>query len=360
MDFASLMSAELSKKKDPPVQSESAKKYLKKAELETQRQEAYLKEQAALQRERESKLQQKRKRDEEEADKARERDEKRRRLAEESKSRREEQEAREERARRKRIGLPELPANNQNSSEETPRPDNEEDIPEPELHLKLRTLNEPVILFGESHSARLKRYKILTAATKSLTPTSTGPIPTTLPPLPESDLKIPTTIPKTPEARTYLYRQLSTYFNLLFTEWAHTLAARPLAVKTTSQGIQAASTMQSSLTSLHPLVQKLESNTLSDSILAPLLEIVCAVQERRYVDANDGYLRLSIGKAAWPIGVTMVGIHERSAREKLHESDVQGHIMSDEVTRKFLQGIKRCLSFAQTRWPPEDFGQLMG
>ena len=87
---------------------------------------------------------------------------------------------------------------------------------------------------------------------------------------------------------------------------------------------------------------------------------MAAAQERRYVDANDGYLRLSIGKAAWPIGVTMVGIHERSAREKLHESDTAAHIMSDEVTRKFLQSIKRCLSFAQTRWPPEDLMQLMG
>lgn len=54
----------------------------------------------------------------------------------------------------------------------------------------------------------------------------------------------------------------------------------------------------------------------------------------------------------------MVGIHERSAREKLHESEA--HIMSDEVTRKFLQSIKRCISFVQTRWPPWDQGQLMG
>ena len=91
------------------------------------------------------------------------------------------------------------------------------------------------------------------------------------------------------------------------------------------------------------------------------MEIVNAAQERRYVDANDGYLRLSIGKAAWPIGVTMVGIHERSAREKLHEGEGgKAHIMSDEVTRKFLQSIKRSLTFAQTRWPPEDQGQLMG
>jgi pre-mRNA-splicing factor 18 len=55
-----------------------------------------------------------------------------------------------------------------------------------------------------------------------------------------------------------------------------------------------------------------------------------------------------------------VGIHERSAREKLNENENAAHIMSDEVTRKMLQGIKRCLSFAQTRWPPEDLGQLMG
>jgi pre-mRNA-splicing factor 18 len=112
---------------------------------------------------------------------------------------------------------------------------------------------------------------------------------------------------------------------------------------------------------MRPLFKKLEKFDLADSILEPVVEIVLAAQERRYVDANDGYLRLSIGNAAWPIGVTMVGIHERSAREKLHESDKNAaHIMSDEITRKFLQSIKRCLSFAQTRWPPTDQLQLMG
>jgi pre-mRNA-splicing factor 18 len=83
---------------------------------------------------------------------------------------------------------------------------------------------------------------------------------------------------------------------------------------------------------------------------------------RRKFSAELGRDQLEANKrnSAWPIGVTMVGIHERSAREKLHESDNQAHIMSDEVTRKFLQSIKRCLSFAQTRWPPDDQMQLMG
>lgn len=56
----------------------------------------------------------------------------------------------------------------------------------------------------------------------------------------------------------------------------------------------------------------------------------------------------------------MVGIHERSAREKLHQGDQQAHILSDEITRKYLQSIKRCLSFTQVRWPPEDQLQIMG
>jgi pre-mRNA-splicing factor 18 len=107
------------------------------------------------------------------------------------------------------------------------------------------------------------------------------------------------------------------------------------------------------------LFRKFEKGDLPDDLLEPIVEIVKAAQERRYVDANDGYLRLSIGKAAWPIGVTMVGIHERSAREKLHNGE-KGHVMGDEVTRKYLQSIKRCLTFAQVRWPPEDIRQLMG
>ncbi|KAL8702516.1 MAG: hypothetical protein Q9201_004306 [Fulgogasparrea decipioides] len=366
MDFASLMSSEISKKSQqnsPPPTSESTKKYLKRAEIEAQRQQVYLDEQAALQREREAKLHQKRKREEEEATRNRERDEKRRRLADESRIRREEEEEKKERARRKRLGLPALPPKNA-SKEDTPLAEGEDDIPDADLIIKLRSINEPITLFGETHKQRLRRYRRLTAPSNPHSSTSSSdlPIPTTLTPVPESEMLVPSTLPplNTPE-RTFLFRQLSSYFNMLLSEWSRALASRPDAVKQSFQGKAALGNMQQSLTNLRPLFQKLESQSLEESILEPVLEIVRAAQERRYVDANDGYLRLSIGKAAWPIGVTMVGIHERSAREKLHESDKgQAHIMSDEVTRKFLQSIKRCLSFAQTRWPPEDQGQLMG
>ena len=373
MDFASLMSSAIKSSSPPPTNGshtapsskpESHSKFLKRSEIEAQRQAAYLQEQQELAAAREAKLAQKRKRDEEEAERNALREEKKRRLAEESRIRREEEEYKKESARRRRLGLPDLPPKGagagQNADGGEQFADEEEDIPDTDLHLKLRALDEPAILFGETHPQRLKRYRRLVAP-KSTQQLSKGPIPTTLALLPEKDIRIPKSIPKDKEGKEYLFRQLASYFSLLLSEWARALSARPSNVKESSQGRAAESAMLQSLANMRPLFKKFETGDLPDSILEPVIEIVNAAQERRYVDANDGYLRLSIGKAAWPIGVTMVGIHERSAREKLHESDNgKAHIMSDEVTRKFLQSIKRALTFAQTRWPPEDQGQLMG
>ena len=366
MDFASLMATEISKSTSTkpstpptPTPSEPTKKYLKRAELEAQRQQAYLDSQAALRRERESKLLQKRKLDEEDAVRTAERDEKRRRLAEESRIRREEEEAKKERARRKRLGLPALP--DKTVADGPPTPESEADIPSAELVPKLRALSEPAFLFGETHPQRLRRYHKHVANTAPSQPTMTaGPIPTTLSLLPETEMKVSPRMPKDGEGRGFLFRQLASYFTMVLTEWSRALSARAVGVKESHQGKQAYNAYVQSRTNMTPLFRKFECGQLEEGILTPMVEIVVAAQEKRYVDANDGYLRLSIGKAAWPIGVTMVGIHERSAREKLHESDNAAHIMSDEVTRKFLQSIKRCLSFAQTRWPPEDLMQLMG
>ncbi|RMZ81824.1 hypothetical protein DV738_g2007, partial [Chaetothyriales sp. CBS 135597] len=190
------------------------------------------------------------------------------------------------------------------------------------------------------------------------------PIPTKLEPVEEKEMLLPDE-PVRPsamgkEAVALLYRQIASYLTLLLSEWATALSLRPREVKESTSGRAAYQSYTAVLRDLTPLYRKLEDQTLDPDLLPPLCEIILHIQKRQYVKANDAYLRLSIGKAAWPIGVTMVGIHERSAREKLHESDKQAHIMSDEVTRKMLQSLKRCISFAQTRWPPDDLGQLMG
>ena len=60
----------------------------------------------------------------------------------------------------------------------------------------------------------------------------------------------------------------------------------------------------------------------AQDIVRDVEKIVDLGMAREYVAANDWYLRMSIGNAPWPMGVTMVGIHERSARTKIFSNKV--------------------------------------
>lgn len=142
-------------------------------------------------------------------------------------------------------------------------------------------------------------------------------------------------------------------------EWEEWMDERPESIKRTTQGKLAAATQRQSAEYLKPLFKLLRSRSLPPDMLARVAEIVHYMQKRQYQRANDSYLRLSIGNAPWPIGVTMVGIHERSAREKI-SADQVAHVLNDEVSRKYIQSLKRLLTFSQTKYPPEDVTQLMG
>lgn len=298
MDFASLMSAQISKEKTKNTSAgDSSKKYLKRSDVEAQRQAAYLAEQRAQEEARREKLEKKRKLEDEEAARNQEREDKRRRLAEESRIRREMEEEEAERKRRKRLGLPELPPKKRDGEEEeTPLPEGEEDIPEEELVIKLRDLKEPAKLFGETHRQRLRRYWRLVGRDSAPTLTD-GPIPTILQLVPEADMRINTKLPSDPEKRKFLFRQLASYFTMVLKEWEVAMAKRSDDVKASFQGKQAQQAMVHARENLRPFFKKMEKGDIEDGILEPVLEIVNAAQERRYVDANDAYLRVSIGKA---------------------------------------------------------------
>ncbi|CDU22757.1 related to pre-mrna splicing factor 18 [Sporisorium scitamineum] len=151
------------------------------------------------------------------------------------------------------------------------------------------------------------------------------------------------------------------YYTLkdILQEWADTLAARPDEIKHTMQGKLAAATQVQTADYLKPLFKKLRKRALTPDVLMRIAEIVHYMQRRQYRKANDSYLQLSIGNAPWPIGVTMVGIHERSGREKIFSSNV-AHVLNDEVSRKYIQSLKRLMTFAQTKYPPEDISMMMG
>ncbi|WVW79447.1 hypothetical protein I302_101416 [Kwoniella bestiolae CBS 10118] len=142
-------------------------------------------------------------------------------------------------------------------------------------------------------------------------------------------------------------------------EWEEYMDIRPEEIRRSTQGRMAAATQVQSAQNLKPLFKSLRSRDLPPDVLRLLAELVHHMQSRQYLKANDAYLRLSIGNAAWPIGVTSVGIHERSAREKIGQDNI-AHVLNDEVSRKYIQAVKRLLTFSQTVRPPEDVSQLMG
>lgn len=303
MDFAALMSKEISKAKGTDASkgngspAEPQKKYMRRGDVEAARVAAYNEEQERLQREREERMANKRKLEEEEAHQKREREEKRRKLAEESRKRREEEEETKERERRRKLGLPELPPTSEGKEKPGSEGTGEEDMEEEELLEKLRELDQPARLFGEDHRSRLRRYRRLIQRSASVQKMTDGPIPTTLEPVPGSQMIIPAKIPAEQADRLFLLRQLASYFNMVLSEWELALAKRDLTVRQSFQGKQAYNAMVQCRENMKPLFRRLEKADLEDGLLEPIVEIVHKAQQRKYVDANDAYLRVSIGKA---------------------------------------------------------------
>jgi pre-mRNA-splicing factor 18 len=141
-------------------------------------------------------------------------------------------------------------------------------------------------------------------------------------------------------------------------EWEIDLEEIPEELLKTVQVRKEKSTYSQTKSYLKPLFKQLKRRSLELDILKKLSEIVKLCRRREYIKAADAYLVLSIGKAAWPMGVTMVGIHERSSREKLFSSDV-AHILNDEVQRKFIQSVKRLMTYSQNKYPPTSFTQAL-
>lgn len=154
-------------------------------------------------------------------------------------------------------------------------------------------------------------------------------------------------------------RLIRVYFKRLLREWDTYLDSQPEEERRTAQGRQQKAIQAQSTEYMKPLFKMLKKHRVPADVLARITEICRYMQERKYLRANDAYLRLSIGNAPWPIGVTMVGIHERSAREKIFSSQV-AHVLNDETQRKWIQSIKRLMTFVQKKHPPDDITMMVG
>ncbi|KAJ8261960.1 hypothetical protein GJAV_G00160460 [Gymnothorax javanicus] len=128
--------------------------------------------------------------------------------------------------------------------------------------------------------------------------------------------------------------------------WAKDLNSREDHVKRSVQGKLASATQKQTESYLNPLFRKLRKKSLPADIKESITDIIKFMLEREYVKANDAYLQMAIGNAPWPIGVTMVGIHARTGREKIFSKHV-AHVLNDETQRKYIQGLKRLMTICQ-------------
>lgn len=106
------------------------------------------------------------------------------------------------------------------------------------------------------------------------------------------------------------------YFKRLLEAWEEDLNARDETVKRSYEGKREAAIQRQTAEYMKPFFKELKRKTIQADVLARVSEIAQFMQEREYLKANESYLQLSIGNAPWPIGVTMVGIHERSGKKK--------------------------------------------
>ncbi|XP_078469094.1 pre-mRNA-splicing factor 18 isoform X1 [Lampetra fluviatilis] len=138
----------------------------------------------------------------------------------------------------------------------------------------------------------------------------------------------------------------------LLGSWAKELNSREEHVKRGVAGKLASATHSQTEAYLQPLFRKLRKKNLSSDIKEYLTDITKFVLQREYVKANDVYLQMAIGNAPWPIGVTMVGIHARTGREKIFSKHV-AHVLNDETQRKYIQGLKRLMTVCQRNFPTD-------
>lgn len=294
MDFASILASEISKKRktepNKPSSSSSSpssaaippKKYLKRSEIESQRRRDYEASQAQLDSSRRAKSDQQRLAHDADFQRREATKQKQKQLGDAR--RRKEQDLADEAA-----AVLKAAGGNGGGNDDAPAVPGE--MTEAEAITHLRALGEPARLFGESHAQRTRRVKRYLAAADARTEAAA-------PPLTEPEMVL--AMKDVGANDDKVYRQLAAWFTLVLREWDRALEERAVDVKESFQGKAATRSMAQAKLYMGPLFQHFKNKDLKEELYSKVCEIVVEAQARRYVKANDLYLRLSIGNAYVP------------------------------------------------------------
>ena len=208
-------------------------------------------------------------------------------------------------------------------------------LPAQDVIKRLRQLGQPVTLFGETADERIRRLAVHD-------PRNEG----------EDDYRLRGghEITETKETKEKDdedevdeddFSRIRSWIKARLKAWESALESRSDADKRSAQGRLKTKTYKQTKEYIRPLTRLCKRKGLEPSIKGSLLEMIAHCDAGEFVKANDAYILVAIGNAAWPIGVTSVGIHTRTAREKVEQKNV-AHVMNDEAQRKYDFGVPRC------------------
>lgn len=147
----------------------------------------------------------------------------------------------------------------------------------------------------------------------------------------------------------YLYK----FWRGLLSEWEELLEARPPTDASSPQGQAESFSAAQTAEFMAPFFSLCKSRTVPPDLLPLCIEFVDLLLVREYMAAGDAYLRLSVGKAQWLMGVSQVGLHERAARERIYIGKLP-HVLNDETQRRYLTSMKKLMTILQRIAPPAD------
>jgi pre-mRNA-splicing factor 18 len=243
-------------------------------------------------------------------------------------------------------------------------------MPKPDVISRLRAMRQPATLFGESDDSRFERLRQQELLAIVDSGEAQGQRNFTVEDAKRSSEGLSTQLndeeQRAKEERCIIERLgeikgdtadpsdeqelVLRWIERMMLEWKLWILQNSAELKRTEYGRKKITTFKQCEEFMKPLNAQLKRKLLEKSLCERLSSIVRHCKVRHYKKAMDEYILFAIGNAAWPIGVTCVGIWARASREKLNERNV-AHILNDEATRKWAQSIKRLMSFTQRMYP---------
>jgi len=264
-----------------------------------------------------------------------------------------------------------------------------ESLSEEEVINRLRRLRQPIKFFGETMEQRIKRTRQLEIMEAERTQTasegrrnefqelmkaeveaeieaalakSMGQKPATEDLLEKDRLKQQAKLERYDKPRPksefeHMEDYILFFWKRINREWEKQLNDRAEAEKLSHEGKKETTRQKQARRDIKPFFKLLKSRNVSKEVVDLVTEVIDALIARDYGLAQEKYLELSIGNAPWPMGVTQVGIHERAGRSKIFSSQI-AHILNDEAQRKYIQAMKRFMTFAEITYPAETTEEL--